>query len=679
MPRIDKILVKYPYRIVGAILILGIIITPIIIKMVSAASTTVVASSFQTESGTIGTCATKVSDSTASNSGAVSYGTCSTTTPPVTTPSTAYGAQLPISYSLSSLTGTIYYVSPSGSDSNAGTNVNAPLLTLSSAISKAPAGSSIVIRGGTYRNQGAVTVSRTVHIVAYPGETPIFDGSQDLASGWTTSGTLSYHAYTAIPPSDAGGISFSKGINLTGGTNNVGMYPDQAWVGTTTLQQVTSQSAVTAGKFYVDSSAGRIYLASSDVAKGSVTASKQTQFMRVYTSNVKVEGLTINKYSDTPSNYGVILVNTGANYANFTNDVISNNSFFAMYLAGGTSVASIMQSPVLNHVSVLNSNFMGVNSNIVDGLTVENSKFDGNNRFGEYTSSPVSGAVKTSRSHGIYLFNNQISNNKGHGLWFDQSNEDVEIANSQFTGTSGDAVFFEISDNLYLVNNYIDSRGGSNGLKAAGSSGLHLVNNTFVGGTDPVAVYTDSRSLPGCSDPATNPICPAAASYPSVIDRVHPHLATMDWMPRIDMMLNNVIAYPTGTSLCGSLTDLCITNTNASASQPMNAVIHKADSRGIPQTVMDGNVYAAGSNGVIIKAANKNYTTTQDFSSAMAGSPVSISGIDANAKYGSSWVLTNGQPTAALTAANGSAIAVPSNTIINKYLSAGIKRYGYGF
>lgn len=649
---------------------------PSIIRQISATASaaTIVATTVEPESGSISACAGVSSDSSASNGKSVSYGTCA----PASTPSTAYGANLPISYSLSSLTGTIYYVSPSGSDSNSGTNVNSPLATLSSAISKASAGSSIVIRGGTYRAQPTVTVSKQLHIVAYPGETPTFDGSQQFTSGWTSTGSLSYHTYKAIAQSDAGGINFSKGVNLTG--TGVGKFPDQAWVGSQTLQQVTTQAAVTAGKFYVDSGAGRIYLAATDVSKGSVTASQQSQFMRIYTSNVNVEGLNITKYSDTPSNYGVVLVNTGANYTKFTNVIISNNSYFAMYLAGGTTVSSIMQSPTLNHVSITGSNFMGINSNIVDGLTIENSKFDGNNQFGEFTSSPVSGALKTSRSHGIYLFNNQITNERGHGFWFDQSNEDIEIANSRFSGVTGDSVFFEISDNLYMVNDYVDTRGGGNGLKAAGSSGLFLVNNTFVGGTDPVAVYTDSRSLPGCSDPATSPICSAAADYPSVIDRVHPHLATMDWMPRIDMMINNVVAYPTGTSLCGSLTDVCITNSNQNAKQPINAIIHKADtSRGIPQTIMNGNVYVAGSNGVLIKANNVNYTSTSTFSSAMAGAPVLISGIEASSKSGSSWVNADGTPTASLTAANGSAIPVPAHAVINKYLNAGIKHYGYQF
>ena len=43
-----------------------------------------------------------------------------------------------------------YYVSPSGNDSNAGT-IDAPLLTLRQAISKATAGTTIYLREGTYR------------------------------------------------------------------------------------------------------------------------------------------------------------------------------------------------------------------------------------------------------------------------------------------------------------------------------------------------------------------------------------------------------------------------------------------------------------------------------------------------------------------------------------------------
>ena len=67
------------------------------------------------------------------------------------------------------------------------------------------------------------------------------------------------------------------------------------------------------------------------------------------------------------------------------------------------------------------------------------------------------------------------------------------------------------------------------------------------------------------------------------------------------------------------------------------------------------------------------------FTTAMGAAPVSIGGIDANSKYGTSWVNLDGTPTAALIAANSQAIAIPADADINQYIAAGTKRFGYRF
>lgn len=643
------------------VLALVIVAVPLAVK-----AATIVAVAFEPEAGSVASCSTVVSDSSASNGKAVTYGTCAATTPPVVVPpaTTGLGANIPISYSLSSLSGTVYYVSPSGSDSNSG-SASSPYATLSKAVSTAAAGSSIVIRGGTYRGQAVAAVNKTLHIAAYPGETPIFDGTQIVSSGWTTSGSNSYRSYTPLAATVGSGIQFTTGQNLTG--TGVGKYPDQAWVGSTELQQVMTLAEVTSGKFYVDQTNKRMYLSNTDISKGNIGISQLQQFAKVTGSNVTIEGVTIQRYSDLANTNGVLTI-TGSGF-NMKNTVISDASFFTMTLSGG---GGILKSAIFDHITIQGSNFMGIEATYVDGLVVKNSKLDGANSFGEFTSSPVSGAIKTSKTHDDIIMNNEIANNKSHGIWFDQSNENVTVAGNRITGNTGDAVFFEISDNLWLINNYIDARNAQQGLKAAGSSGIHAINNTFIGGADNIGIYTDSRSIPGCVANGCS-----AIQYQSDRDTIRTRPSTLDWMPRVDMFINNVFAYPTGSSYCGTVDNICMTIANGSASQPMSAIIHKADTaRGIPQTVIDGNVYAPASSGILWRAGNVSYSTPSAITSAMA-SISGISGIDANSKYGSSWVQTNGQPTAALSAVHSSAVAIPNNASITPYISAGTKHYGY--
>jgi hypothetical protein len=561
----------------------------------------------------------------------------------------------------------VYFVAVSGSDSASG-SVSAPLASVAAAVAKVGSGQSatVVVRGGTYR-QGNLSIGsgRKIRIVAYPGEVPVFTGSRALTS-WVTEGSLAWHAYTPQPVTDGSGISFSTGQNLTG--DGVGKYPDQAWIGTSQLRQVTSKSAVTTGRFWVDQSNKRIYLAATDAAKGNVEASDRDVFANISGAGSTLEGLRITRYSPSANDYGAIRVNSTAHGTTLRHLEITDIAFQAVQYAGNP-----LKGATMTNVTIARSNWMGVASNIVDDLVLRNVKITDLNQFGEFTTSPQSGALKTSRNRRVKVLDSLIANNNSHGLWFDQSNVDVDVANNTITGNAGSSVFFEISDDLLMINNYVRTTGAARALKIAGASGVKLVNNTIVGGADPIGVYVDNRSKPGCADPS-QPLC--ANSYSSDRDTTRPIPATLDWMPRIDLMLNNIIANPTATGYCGTTTALCITATNGDATAPIETVIHKADpTRGIPQTRIDGNVYTNGTARVVATAIGR-HTTHAEFGAAVAAAPVSIPGAEARGKSGAGWISSDGTPTSALQARHSEATPVPTDADINQYLTAGTRHYG---
>ncbi|CAL9282776.1 hypothetical protein SUDANB180_06976 [Streptomyces sp. enrichment culture] len=108
-------------------------------------------------------------------------------------------------------TGSVLYVSPTGTDGAAGTE-SAPT-TLTSAISRITPGGTIYLRGGTYRQSATVTIpagsdgtsaARTT-LSAYPGEKPVLDfsaqsesssnrGIQLFANHWRLYGLTVQHA-----------------------------------------------------------------------------------------------------------------------------------------------------------------------------------------------------------------------------------------------------------------------------------------------------------------------------------------------------------------------------------------------------------------------------------------------------------------------------------------------------
>ncbi len=590
----------------------------------------------------------------------------------------------------------VRYVATNGSDSNSGSS-SSPYATLSKAVSASASNDTIVVGGGLYRGQRNITIKPGLRIIAQPNQIPEFRGSEQIPSansggsgnGWTAAGASSYRPYKHRPYGNGGGVCFfiisatdcpkTQNVNIkpASGLNNVsgyaGKYADQVWIGNTPLQQVVNQSDLKDGRFWVDSANNRLYLTINDAVKSQIETSRQNTGDRdrvfdIGAANVTIEGIKITRYSPNASDYGAITVEASGTKFKLKNVEISQLPFEGIHVAAGNS-STVLQNITMSYVA-----WQGINTDQTDNFVLDYAMITNTDYFDEFEGAPASGAVKTSRNRNTTITNSIFSNNKSQGLWFDQSNINTITANNVLTDNSNASIFFEISDGFYMINNYIKSSGGAQPVKLAGSSGIVLVNNTLVGGVDPIGVYTDPRSKPGCAS-AANGYCQISSD----VQTRYPRPATMDWMPRIDMMINNIVAYPNGATYCGGAEPLCImTSHSAGATAPIQTIIHKADnSRGIPQTIINGNVYANGA-GVLIRVSNPaaNYSSLSSWTSAMAGSPVSIAGIDANSKSGNTWVNSDGSPTSSLAAAHNQAVAVPTNTVINKYIPAGTKHYG---
>src|SRR5690606_11236178 len=183
----------------------------------------------------------------------------------------------------------------------------------------------------------------------------------------------------------------------------------------------------------------------------------------------------------------------------------------------------------IRNVTLTYVGWQTIGANLTDNLMIDGVKVTDSDFFDEFTSSPASGALKTSRTRNTTVINSIIDNNKSHGLWFDQSNINTIVANNIMRHNTGAAIFFEISDGLLFVNNYIRATGSVQALRLVGSSGIRLINNTSIGGANPLGVYTDARSIPGCSTRPTSSPCQISSD----IQTRFPIPASMDWMPRI--------------------------------------------------------------------------------------------------------------------------------------------------
>ena len=142
-------------------------------------------------------------------------------------------ASATITLQLPSRSGVTYYVSTSGSDTNAGT-LSAPWQHINYAASKANPGDTVQVMGGTYNeivtipNSGNAT-SGYITFMSYPGQTAIVDGT-GLSVGASQTGLFSLegtHSYIIIKGFEIRNFQSSKrgavpvGIDFEGAGSNI--------------------------------------------------------------------------------------------------------------------------------------------------------------------------------------------------------------------------------------------------------------------------------------------------------------------------------------------------------------------------------------------------------------------------------------------------------------------------
>ncbi len=595
------------------------------------------------------------------------------------------GASLPIDYGTADLPGRVLFVAPTGSDSAPGT-VERPLGSVTAALKVAATGerTAIVARGGLYR-EGALFVpaTKSINLRSYPGEIAVFRGSRALAGAWRTeSDGLRSHAYSPQPVDYGSGLGDSSGF-----ADPVAQHPDQVWVDSRQLRQVLNRTAVTTGTFFVDRSASRVLLAPADQSAGVVEASGERRFITIRGDETTLEGIKVERFSNSLADYGVIRIEHTTDRTDpldgitIADVVIDDSAMQAVQVLVADSAGfprrypeDLVNNVTFRDVTISDSNWMGIAANWVDGLYLDRVRIVGSNGFGEFRSSPQSGALKTSRVRDVRVAGSVIANNRSHALWFDQSNVKAVVVGNEITGNAGAGVFWEISDDIVIANNYISvPASGSNAVKVAGASGVRLINNTLVGGRDVLGVYTDSRSKPGCAS-ATAPLCDY--SYSSDRDGVRPRPATLDWMPRIDLLLNNILAHPASPGYCAGRATMCVTTTNAGATVPLNSILHSAQpTRGIPSTRLEGNVYVDG-NGAAIRVGPGSFSTLSPWRTFLASEPLGLVNQEGSARTGDGLVSADGRPTGLLAAEHNQAAPIPTDATINAYISSGTRHYG---
>lgn len=414
--------------------------------------------------------------------------------PPPVTPSTTAGSA-PVGSTAYPVPAGAIHVSPSGSDSAAGSPV-APVRTIGRAIALVPSGGTVVLRGGTYR-ESVLIEGKTVTLQSYPNEAVWLDGSVPV-TGWVGDGTTwRKDGWTArfdhSPTYTQGAPDSTKPywqfVNTT--THPMAAHPDQVFIDGEPLVQVQKRSQVTAGTFFLDEVTSKLYIGTNPSAHA-VDASTNYKAMTIRGGPSVVRGIGIRRFSPSVFHMGAITVEAPG--VRFENVVIRDSS---------TTGISLQRTDIsLDRMTILRSGMLGIHARYADRVKVL-SVLSTENNSEHFNIAPVSGGAKLGSTRGVTIRNSSFSGNYGHGFWEDLSCYDSIITGSSFSDNVGTGLFLEISAKAVVADNLL-ARNQEFGIKVNNTSNVEVWNNTFVGNGRPLNIVQDNRRNTNPNDPAVD-------------------------------------------------------------------------------------------------------------------------------------------------------------------------------
>jgi trimeric autotransporter adhesin len=552
-------------------------------------------------------------------------------TPPAPLPQPSAQAPVPVPASSpgSAPVGTTRYTVPSGAifaeprgdDKGNGTEAS-PYGSAATALAKAPSGSTIVLRGGSYHESVQVGFLKALTVQSYPGEAVWFDGSSPVA-GWKQSGATWYV--------DGWNYNFDHRVSFSAGVDEssrwllpeypMAGYPDQVWVGGTELAQVGSAAAVVPGTFFVDTAAKQLAIGS-DPAAG-VRASTLEKALQIQGAGTTIRGIGVRNYADHLSTLGVV----SAEVPNITleNLTVQNNASVGIYVwAKGDTFSKITST---------DNGMLGLVASKSDDLTISDSVFSRNNAE-HFKDAPASGGAKLHNSTNVTVQRSVFDSNVSGGLWFDVNMRNTKVLNNTISNNGSTGFELELSENVTVAGNYIVGNARA-GLEIYDTGTVDVSNNTIVNNVMyAVRMLQDERRN---TDPA------------------------VPWVLRNVTVRNNVISAAPGSMTSMQIHDLTHT-------------VYAGDLN----ITFDGNLYnrpAAGNPSRLVQWANGptllSYNTVADFRTA-TGNDQKSKTVDGSSILDGSFALN----AAGSSAAAGLAVPVTDKVSLALGVSSGWTSFG---
>jgi parallel beta-helix repeat protein len=379
-------------------------------------------------------------------------------------------------------------VAPSGLATAAGT-LKAPM-TIEQAVATAPAGSTIQLLSGTYQT-GDLVVSRPITIRPAPGANVKLTGSVQLAATewqaagnawrtpWSTAGipskagaaagaaSASSAAVAVEPrttPAAAQAVSDARAIltRSLGGASEVAAHQHMAYVDGQALTRVSTLGKVAPGKFFVDPVGKWLYVGQNPSGH-TVEASAASVGMLLYTSNVRVTGVSLQHYSQI----GLRIQGT---------NVEVDHSTFAYNGLIGLDVNAAQSAHLHDNIVRFNGQ-VGITANDARDVLVEHNNIS-NNNTGHYSVIAQAGGIKVTGMTNFTFRGNWVADNAATAVWVDVASVNSVIVDNQVLRSAVFGIYVECSNGAIIAGNVVHDN--TEGIGVHFSGNVKVYNNTMV-------------------------------------------------------------------------------------------------------------------------------------------------------------------------------------------------------
>lgn len=379
------------------------------------------------------------------------------------------------------------FVAPGGSDHADGT-LTKPLATLAAAIAKAPAGGTVVLRGGTYRQTVTSNVTKRITIQPYPGEHVWFKGTV-VVTGWSKNGNTWQHPnWTTTFCHDC----YTKAI-IDPNYPYAG-WPDMVFADDSPLRQVGSAADVGPGTFYVDE-AGHNLILGDDPAGRTIEATAFDRLLQLDpgAAGSTIRGIGVEEYASN-QDYG----SHGAMVVDNAPGVTLADDTFAFSASSGAAV--FQPNSTVTGSTLIDNGLVGLVANRADGLKLTKNTFSDNNQQHFALSGDAIGAAgaKVTRTRSPYVADNYFTGNIGTGWWCDLGCTDATVVRNVATGNQVHGLFYEVSSTALIASNVVADNAGD-GIKLSSADHVRVYDNTFADNGTALGIFNDPRA------PSTDP------------------------------------------------------------------------------------------------------------------------------------------------------------------------------